>query len=180
MKVILFARTVPGRTAEDQLATLTKVAERKGWQIAATIQDGRRTAAALPGLVALNDAIKRKRFDIVAAWSLDQLGATLPQIARTLDSIRAKGRMLYLHESSAGADTILAAGQDFAAAAVMLRRESQGTAGPHTGRPRTPEAVEDAVMLELNAGTSIRKIATKLRISNVTVQRIKRDRAGEL
>ena len=75
-----------GQTVENQLQELRQIAERRGWEIVETYSDAGVSGAKpsrkspvvgfawRPGLdLMLNDA-KRRKFDVVMAWSIDRLG----------------------------------------------------------------------------------------------------------
>lgn len=52
----------------------------------------------LPGLdTMLKGARSASEFDLLAAWSTDQLGRSLPDLLKTLEELRTSGRGLYLH-----------------------------------------------------------------------------------
>ncbi len=62
-----------------------------------------------PGFNALHKAITRKEVDLVAAWSVDRLGRSLPDLVTFLGELHGKGVDLYLHQQ--GIDTTTPAGK---------------------------------------------------------------------
>ena len=127
----------------------------------------------------------RRRFDLIAAWSVDRLGRSLQDLVGFLTEVHALGINLFLHQQ--GIDTTTPAGKalfqmmgvfaEFVRAMIqervkagLERAKAQGTV---LGRPSTqPEKVE-AIKAGLRAGSvGIIKLA-KLRVGVGTVQRIK-------
>ena len=61
-----------------------------------------------PGYDALLRGVARRDFQMVASWSVDRLGRSLPDLVGFLGSIQEKGVDLYLHQQ--GLDTSTSAG----------------------------------------------------------------------
>jgi DNA invertase Pin-like site-specific DNA recombinase len=74
---------------------LTEVAKRSGWEIVHTFSDegisGAKGRDKRPGYNALLTAVARREVQIVAAWSVDRLGRSLPDLVSFLSDIQAKG-----------------------------------------------------------------------------------------
>jgi len=101
------------QTTENQLRELLAVAERIGWTITEIYEDvgisgakGRNKRPAFDKL--LKDAARRK-FDLVAACSVDRLGRSLQDLISFLSDIHSYGIDLYLHHQ--GIDTSTPAGR---------------------------------------------------------------------
>ena len=62
-----------------------------------------------PGLDKLLQAVARKEFDLVAAWSVDRIGRSLVDLVGTLQELHAKNVDLYLHQQ--GIDTTTPSGK---------------------------------------------------------------------
>ena len=62
-----------------------------------------------PGLDKLMQAVSRKEFDLVAAWSVDRLGRSLLDLVQVLQELHGKGIDLYLHQQ--GIDTTTPSGK---------------------------------------------------------------------
>ena len=81
-RVALYVRvSTSGQTVENQVRELTAWAERAGHQLVGTYTDngisGTKGREVRPGLdQALKDATRR-RYDMLAAWSVDRLGRSL-------------------------------------------------------------------------------------------------------
>src|SRR5437870_2806579 len=93
-----------GQTVENQRRELLAAAERHGWTIVAEFVDhgvsGSKGRDRRPQYDALCAGIARKEFDRVAAWSVDKIGRSLPDLVGFLEDLRAKGVDLYLHQQS--------------------------------------------------------------------------------
>ena len=96
-KVAIYARVSTDRTqtVENQLQELHSVAERQGWLVVAVHTDegisGAKGRDQRPGFDALLKGIARKEFEIAAAWSVDRLGRSLPDLVSFLNEAHAKG-----------------------------------------------------------------------------------------
>jgi len=134
----------------------------------------------------LKDAARRK-FDIVAAWSVDRLGRSLQDLVSFLSDIHGYGIDLYLHQQ--GIDTTTPAGKAmfqmlgvFAEfeRSIIRDRVNAGLArakanGVILGRPQTNTRIEDAIRATLANGTGILKTAKLHGVGTSVVQRLKND-----
>jgi DNA invertase Pin-like site-specific DNA recombinase len=176
------------QTVANQQRDLEAVAERSGWKIAEVYQDnaisgakGREKRPAFDRL--LKDAARR-RFDIVAAWSVDRLGRSLIDLIGFLQELHALKIDLYLHQQ--GVDTTTPAGKAmfqmlgvFAEfeRSIIRGRIAAGLArarkeGRKLGRPRIGPDVERQIIEHRAGGAGILKIARKLGIGTSAVQRV--------
>ena len=82
-----------------QQRELEDIAERSGWEIVATFSD--QTSGAKdkrPGLDALIKEATARKFDMVAAWSMDRLGRSLQHLVNLLADFKSLGVDVYLHQ----------------------------------------------------------------------------------
>ena len=97
------------QTVENQRLVLAEVAERSGWSVAQTFEDQGISGATgrdrRPGYDALLRAIARREVDMAAAWSVDRLGRSLPDLVAFLSEVRAAGCDLYLHQQAIDTST---------------------------------------------------------------------------
>lgn len=103
-RVALYARVSTRNGHQDpevQLQALRDVASKAGWEIVETYIDhgisgakGRDKRPAFDRL--LKDATRRK-FDMIAAWSVDRLGRSLQDLVSFLSDLKGVGCDLYLH-----------------------------------------------------------------------------------
>jgi DNA invertase Pin-like site-specific DNA recombinase len=197
-RIAIYLRvSTSGQSVENQRHELHAAAERHGWQVVAEFKDqgisGAKGRDKRPGLDKLLQAVSRKEFDLVAAWSVDRLGRSLQDLVSTLGELHGKHVDLYLHQQ--GLDTSTPAGKamfqmlgvfaEFERAIIverinagLARAKRTGTrTGRAFGRPRVDAKVEARVRRELTKGTGILKTAKLLGVGTGTVQRIKGEMA---
>jgi len=182
-----------GQTTANQRLALAEVATRRGWQVVATYEDagisgakGRDKRAGLDA--AMKDAIRR-RFDVLAVWSIDRLGRSTATVATVLAELDAAGVAIYADREGMDATTphgraMLQMAAVFAelergmirerVVAGLTRAKAQGK---QLGRPKVAGATEDAIRNALSAGKGILKVAAELGVGSGTVQRVRREMA---
>lgn len=190
MKTALYLRvSTSEQTTDNQQRELLDVAKARSWEIVKVYTDQAVSGAVQrdkrPGLRDLMADAYRKKFDLVAAWSVDRLGRSLSDLLRTSDDLRALDIQLYLHKQAV--DTTTPTGrltyQVLGAVAEwereMIRaRVTAGIArakadGATLGRPVefSPEVEAVAVAMH-KAGKSLREIAEATGASKTTAARI--------
>jgi DNA invertase Pin-like site-specific DNA recombinase len=191
-KVALYLRvSTLDQDLENQRRELEAVAQRHGWQIAATFQDegisGFKGRDKRPGLDKLMRAVARREIDMIAAWSVDRLGRSLQGLLEVLTELRAKKVDLYIHQQ--GVDTSTPSGKamfqmlgvfaEFEREMIrervlsgMARAKAQGK---QLGRPKIAADVERAVRATLASGIGMMKAAKMHRVGVGTVVRISRE-----
>lgn len=197
-RVALYLRvSTDGQTTENQRLELERIAEHSGWRIVNVFEDhaisgskGREKRPALDNL--LKDA-NRRRFDLVAAWSVDRLGRSLQNLLEFLAELHALAIDLYLHQQ--GIDTTTPAGKAmfqmcgvFAEFERSIIRERIGAGlarakanGKRLGRPRVDPEIEKAIQQALSRGDKgMRKIAREMGVGVSVVQRIKVEKMASL
>jgi DNA invertase Pin-like site-specific DNA recombinase len=178
------------QTVENQLLVLNEVAQRSGWEIVQTFADegisGAKGRDKRPGYDALLKAVARREVQIVAAWSVDRLGRSLPDLVAFLNDIQAQGCDLYLHQQAIDTSTpsgrmlfqMLGVFAEFERA-ILKSRIAAGLQRARAnnvriGRPPTPPIRLEKVKRALGDGQSIRAVAAATGVSTATVQRVKR------
>ena len=179
------------QSVRNQEIELQAVAERHGWQVVSVYRDqgisGAKGRDKRPGLDKLLQAVARKEFDMVAAWSVDRLGRSLIDLVGILQELHAKHIDLYLHQQ--GIDTTTPSGKAmfqmmgvFAEfeRSIIHERVMAGLAraraeGKQLGRPA--EVAGNAAMVKAlraarRAGKSIRTIAREQGVGIGTVSRL--------
>lgn len=191
-RVAIYARVSTDRTqtVENQLRELHEVAQRQGWIVSAVFTDegisGAKGRDQRPGFDALLKAIARREADLVAAWAVDRIGRSLPDLVAFLGDLNAKGVDLYLHQQ--GLDTSTPSGRamfgmlsvfaDFERAMIRerilagLRRTSK-----KSGRKPMAEDRLEAIRRSLRDGIGIRATARLHKASTTTVTKIAREMA---
>jgi DNA invertase Pin-like site-specific DNA recombinase len=194
-RVAIYARvSTDGQTVANQRRELEAAAERHGWHVVEVFEDkgvsGAKSRAERPAMKRMMEGIKRREFDLVAAWSVDRLGRSLVDLIGLLEEMRAKRIDLYLHQQ--GLDTTTPAGEALFGMlgvfaqferAMIRERVSAGLArakaqGKRLGRPTVGPMIEAAVATARASGMSIEKIAKQEKIGVATVVRILERRAG--
>lgn len=191
-RVAIYVRvSTSEQNTQNQQRELEAVAERHGWTIAAIYEDagvsGAKGRNQRPGLAALMKAVARRECDIVAAWSVDRLGRSLPDLLDVLKDLHAKDVDLYLHQQ--GLDTSTPSGRamfqmmgvfaEFERAMIrervlagLARAREEGTA---LGRRRLEdsEPTKVAAICDLRTtGLGVRRIARTLGVGVGTVLRV--------
>jgi DNA invertase Pin-like site-specific DNA recombinase len=166
------------------------VAQRSGWEIVHTFSDegvsGAKGRDKRPGYDALLKAVARHEVQIVAAWSVDRLGRSLPDLVAFLSDIQAKGCDLYLHQQAIDTSTpsgrmlfqMLGVFAEFERAIITSRIKAAHdrcrVKGVRIGRPPMALSRVEKVERALKDGHSIRAVAAATGVSTATVQRVKR------
>ena len=191
-RVALYVRvSTDHQSVKNQEIELQVAAERHGWQVVSVYRDqgisGAKGRDKRPGLDKLLQAVARKEFDMVAAWSVDRLGRSLIDLVGILQELHAKHIDLYLHQQ--GIDTTTPSGKAmfqmmgvFAEfeRSIIHERVMAGLAraraeGKQLGRPA--EVAGNAAKVQTiraarDAGKSIRTIAREQGVGIGTVSRL--------
>ena len=188
-RVALYLRVSTGeQTTENQRRELEQVARRSGWQVVEVYEDkgisGANGREKRPGLdKLLRDATARK-FDLLAAWSVDRLGRSLQHLVALLVELQALRVGLYLHRQQLDTTTpsgkalfgMLAVFAEFERE-MIVERIAAGIAramakGVRFGRPALSPATIKKVLALRREGHSMRIVAEKANISIGTVHKI--------
>ena len=194
-RVAFYLRVSTGsQNVENQRRELQEVADRAGWEVVAVYQDegisGTKGRDHRPQFDAMLKAATRRKFDMIAAWSLDRLGRSLQDLVAFLSELRSSGTDLFLHKQAL--DTSTAAGKAmfgmvsvFAEfeADIIKERVKAGLAraraeGKRLGRRPVSNAVVQRIQEQLATGAGILKTAKVLGCGVGTVHRIKRQMAA--
>lgn len=188
-KIALYSRvSTDKQTTENQLIELRAVAERHGWIIVDEYIDqgisGAKGRGQRPQFDRLLKDAARRRFDLIASWSVDRLGRSLQDLVGFLSEIHAKKVDLYLHVQ--GMDTTTPAGKalfqmmgvfaEFERAMIQERvkagLERARAQGKQLGRPPVPAKTEAKIKQLRDTGMGKLKIARTLGVGVSTVQRV--------
>lgn len=190
-KVAIYTRvSTASQNAERQELELRSVGARAGWEIVKVYTDhavsGSKARTHRPAMKALCDDAARRRFDLVAAWSVDRLGRSVQDLIEFLTDLNALRVDLYVHAQAI--DTSSPAGRahfqmlgvfaEFERGLIRERilsgLERAKAKGKVLGRPSLPEDTVDAVRAALIEGKrSLREIAAHCGVGLGTVQRVK-------
>jgi DNA invertase Pin-like site-specific DNA recombinase len=191
-RVALYLRvSTDGQQTEHQRRQLMEVAAHGGWNVVHVYEDagvsGAKGRDRRPQLDAMLKDATRKRFDLIAAWSVDRLGRSLQDLLTFLDEIKAVGCDLYLHQQAV--DTTTPSGRalfqmmgvfaEFERAMirerVMVGLATAKAKGKQLGRPRVDRGVERQIAGLLRQGVGQIRIAKQVGCGVSTVQRIVRE-----
>jgi DNA invertase Pin-like site-specific DNA recombinase len=177
-----------GQTTTNQRRELEEACVYRGWEIVEVYEDagvsgakGRDQRPAFDRLC--KDAIRR-RFDIIAAWSVDRLGRSLQDLVAFLGEAHGAGIHLYLHKQAV--DTTTPAGRAlfqmmgvFAEfeRAMIRERVLAGLAtarakGVRLGAPPVDAAIVAKIAEGRKKGLSMRAIAQQAGVGVGTVHRV--------
>ena len=127
---------------------------------------------------------------MAAAWSVDRLGRSLPDLVAFLSEVGAAGCDLYLHQQAIDTSTpagrmmfqLLGVFAEFERAIItsrILAGQARARAkGVRMGRPPVSPIRLETVRKGLQEGGSIRTVAQAAGVSTATVMRIKRASAA--
>ena len=176
------------QTTENQRRELEQVAERAGWQVVGVFEDagisGAKGRDKRPAFDRLLKAVGQRKVDLVAAWSVDRLGRSMPDLIGFLEDLRAYGADLYLHQQALDTTTpsgralfgMLSVFAEFERAMIQERVNaglSRARAeGKRLGRPTVGAETEAKVRALRASGMGINKVAKTLGIGVSAVQRI--------
>ncbi|MBS7544638.1 recombinase family protein [Ancylobacter oerskovii] len=188
-RVAFYLRVSTGeQTTANQRRELEAVAAKAGWDVVAVYEDagisGSKGREHRPGYDKLLKAVTRREVDMVAAWSVDRIGRSMPDLVSFLTELHARGADLYLHQQAL--DTSTPAGRAmfqmmgvFAEfeRSMIQERVKAGLArakadGKKLGRPKVAGATEAAIRAARAEGKGIQKIAKELGVGVSVVQRV--------
>jgi DNA invertase Pin-like site-specific DNA recombinase len=192
-RVAIYARvSTTGQTVANQVSELQAAAERHGWTVVQIFTDagisGAKGRDKRPQFDKLLRGVARRDFDMLAAWSVDRLSRSLPDLVSVLQELHAKGVDLYLHTQGLNTSTpagramfgMLGVFAEFERAIIqervhagLARAKRHGTrSGNPIGRPRASEAVEERIRTLASDGMGKLKIARTVRCGVSVVQRV--------
>ena len=190
MRVALYLRvSTSAQTVENQERELAAVAAAHGWEVVETYRDegisGAKGRDRRPGFDRLWKDAARRKFDVVAAWSVDRLGRSLADVATFMVDLKGYGVGLYLHAQAVdtttpGGKALLQMAGVFAEFEREMIRErvlaGQARArasGVRFGRPTIPADKAAAIVADLKAGVGVVKLAKLHGVGVGTVQGLK-------
>jgi hypothetical protein len=89
-----------GQTTDNQRLALEQWATNAGYNVVASYEDevsGAKGRDKRPRFDALLKAAVRREFDVIAVWSSDRLGRSMPHLIDVLETIKGTGVGLYIH-----------------------------------------------------------------------------------
>lgn len=193
-RVAIYIRvSTSDQTTSNQQRELEMAAQRHGWEIVAVFEDagisGAKGRDQRPALKALMKAVALREIDMVAAWSVDRLGRSLPDLLDVLKDLHAKSVDLFLHQQ--GLDTSTPSGRamfqmlgvfaEFERAMIQERVRAGLARARASGIKLGRQRLEDrkggsrtiaAIQALRRDGVGVRKIAGELGVGVGTVLRV--------
>ena len=190
MRVAIYARVSTGeQTTQNQLDVLHEWAKRAGHIVVAVFEDrgisGAKGRDRRPGFDQALKGCVRREFDILAVWSSDRLGRSMPHLVEVLQIIRETGVGLYIHTQAL--DTTTPSGRALyqmlgvfseleremiiarVNAGIAQARKNGTKSGKAFGRPKLAAWSETDIRSHLSAGRSVRQAAKLTGASPATV-----------
>lgn len=183
------------QTTSNQRLALEEMAKLSGWNVVEVYEDhgisGSKGKDQRPAFKRLQEDATRRKFDMVAVWSIDRLGRSLQDLVAFLNDIHALGIGLYMHKQAI--DTSTASGKllfqicsvfaeferTIIAERVKAGLDRAKASGKTLGRRKTGLHKEEQIQLMLKSGKGILSTAKALKVGTGTVQRIKNEMIGK-
>jgi DNA invertase Pin-like site-specific DNA recombinase len=189
-RAVIYLRGFPAeQSIQVQRAELEAAAERADWRVVEVYEDDGSSDAKNgdqgPAFDRLFRDAAHRRFDIVMAWSIDRLGASLKHLIDTLACLHSARIHLYLMQQRV--DTTTRSGRalfkmvDLFAEfergilqeQVVVGVQRAGSTGRHFGPPRADRRLAFAIRALLAAGFSMKETAALHELGVSTVRRLK-------
>lgn len=194
LRAALYLRTSKAeQTTDNQVLALQDEAQRRGWSIVETYRDhgvsGAKFGKQRPELDRMVKDAKRRKFDVVMAWSIDRIGRSTHDVTGIMAELDAFSvAQLYLQQ---GIDGSTPAGRAMIQMACVFaeferdiireriiagvkRAKKTGTrSGKAIGRPKTDEKTEEKIRGKLARGQGMVKTAKECGVGVSVVVRVK-------
>ena len=181
-KVAIYSRVSTGKqNTGNQIETLQAWARRCGHNVIVVFEDvgvsGAKGREHRPQFDLMLRAAVRRDFDMLAVWSSDRLGRSVPHLVDVLQTIRATGIQLYVHSQSLDTTTpsgramfqMLAVFSEFERELIVARvnagLDRARREGKRLGRPKLTGAAKAIAIDAFRRGASVREAARLSRIS---------------
>ncbi len=189
MKVGIYVRvSTKQQSIELQLNEIMVVARKSGWEVGAIYQDigysGGKSRDQRPGLRELMADVIRKKFDLIAVWSIDRLARSTHELMRIMMDLNEKKIDLYVHKQAI--DTTTASGRmmwqllgvfaeferEMIRERVRAGLDEAKQRGVRLGRPKLSVDMENKIIELRSQGLGLVKIGRMLRVGTSQVQRV--------
>jgi len=194
-KVAIYARVSTfDQTCENQKRELGQWAARAGHEVVKIYEDagisGTKGRDKRQGFDALLKGAVRREFDMIAVWSSDRLGRSMPHLLEVLQTLRGSGVGLYVHTQALDTSTpsgralfqMLGVFAELEREMIVVRvnaglaraRQSGTRSGKAIGRPGLAANDRDGIRLALLEGCSVREASRKTGLSVGTIAGIRK------
>ena len=175
-RVAIYSRVSTDRqNTRNQIEELRAWADRREHEIVLVFEDvgisGARGREHRPQFDLLLKAAVRREFDVLAVWSADRLGRSVPNLIEVLQTVRAAGIDLFIHSQALDTSSpsgramysMLAVFGEFERELIVARvnagLERARRDGKRLGRPNLSDATRSAAVDALRRGASVREAA---------------------
>ena len=179
-----------GQDTAMQMADIQRLAELRGWQIVATVEEKASGAKTRPARQRLIAEAKAGAFDAICVWKLDRWGRSTVDVLTTVTELDSAGVAFVSVQDSIDMTTaqgrlmvqLLAAFAEFERAQIRERvlaglrhAKRHGTrTGKAIGRPATAAERKPRIEALVEQGISLPEIARRLEMPYSSVHRIAR------
>ncbi|MDA8350400.1 MAG: recombinase family protein [Pseudomonadota bacterium] len=179
-----------GQDTAMQMADIQRLAELRGWQIVATVEEKASGAKTRPARQRLIAEAKAGAYDAICVWKLDRWGRSTVDVLTTVTELDSAGVAFVSVQDSIDMTTaqgrlmvqLLAAFAEFERAQIRERvlaglrhAKRHGTrTGKAIGRPATAASRRENITNLLAQGVSLPEIAKRLEMPYSSVHRIAR------
>ena len=179
-----------GQDTAMQMADIQRLAELRGWQIVATVEEKASGAKTRPARQRLITEAKAGAYDAICVWKLDRWGRSTVDVLTTVTELDAAGVAFVSVQDSIDMTTaqgrlmvqLLAAFAEFERAQIRERvlaglrhAKRHGTrTGKAIGRPATAAERKPRIEALVEQGVSLPEIARRLEMPYSSVHRIAR------
>jgi len=176
------------QTTDNQRMELNRAAKRRGWRVVEVYEDhgisGAKARNKRPAFSKMLQDATHRRFDVIAAWSVDRLGRSLQDLVTFLNEIKELDLDLYLHQQALDTGTPVGRAMfnmcgvfaEFERAMIQERVKaglSRARAqGKRLGRPPHGVKIELKIKRLYTNGMGKVKIGKTLGIGTSVVQRV--------
>lgn len=186
MRIAIYTRvSTKDQTTENQLQVLKQWAARAGHEVARVFEDkgisGAKGRDKRPAFDAVLRGAVRREFEMVAVWSTDRLGRSLPDLIEVMRTLQSVNCGLYI--ATQGLDTSTPSGRamyqmlgvfselerELIVSRVNAGLDRARAAGTKLGRRPISADIRDAIAAGLSAGRSVRQVAAETGASVGTV-----------
>lgn len=179
-----------GQDTAMQMADIQRLAELRGWQIVATVEEKASGAKTRPARQRLITEAKASAYDAICVWKLDRWGRSTVDVLTTVTELDSAGVAFVSVQDSIDMTTaqgrlmvqLLAAFAEFERAQIRERvlaglrhAKRHGTrTGKAIGRPATAAERKPRIEALVEQGISLPEIARRLEMPYSSVHRIAR------
>jgi len=182
----IYARVSTDKQKVDmQLSELRLFAKRSGWKIYEEYIDQSFTGANTnrPAFIAMMEAARKRKFDVLLVWKLDRLSRSLKDLINALDDLGSYGIDFISYDNNLDTSTptgklvfqivgaVAEFEKDIIRERVVAGLVNARNKGKRLGRPPIPPETYDQAVAMRSQGLSFRKIGSALGVDEGTIRK---------